>query len=69
MLAEFIPIGCGRMLTGSIPESGKGKAVELHHYLFDSLWKMGNQQIDAAILKPKIATKPAASDNDEEEKK
>ena len=43
LLSEFIPVGCGRMLMGSIPASGKGRAVELHHYLFDKLWKIGNQ--------------------------
>ena len=49
-MADFIPIGCGRTLTNGVPESIKGKAVEMHHYLFDALWNTGNKQIDAAIL-------------------
>ena len=70
VLSEFIPIGCGRMLSGSIPASGKGKAVELHHYLFDSLWKMGNQKIDAAILKPSVVIESKQTEGaDEEESK
>ena len=55
-------------MAGSIPASGKGKAVELHHYLFDNLWKMGNQQIDAAILKPSTTAKPVSSGNEAESK-
>ena len=51
-LSEFIPICTGRTLTNGVPENVKGKAVEIHHHLFDALWNIGTKQIDAAILLP-----------------
>lgn len=51
-LSEFIPICTGRMITNGVPENVKGKAVEIHHHLFDALWNIGTRQIDAAILLP-----------------
>ena len=59
-LADFIPICTGRMLTNGVEQ--KGKAVEIHHHLFDALWNIGSRQIDAAVLVPQ---EPA----DEEEQK
>ena len=42
------------MLTNGVPGGGnqppKGKAVEIHHHLFDALWNIGTRQIDASIL-------------------
>ena len=65
VLEDFIPIGCGRTLTPGVPEGQiKGKAVEMHHYLFDGLWNLGSKQIDAAIL-----LKSNVGSKDEEEKK
>lgn len=53
-LQDFIPICSGRMLTNGVPGGGnqppKGKAVEIHHHLFDALWNIGTRQIDASIL-------------------
>ena len=34
----------------------KGKAVEIHHHLFDALWNIGSRQIDAAVLLPQEPT-------------
>ena len=44
-LCDFIPICSGRMLTNGVPAGGppKGKAVEIHHHLFDALWNIGNR--------------------------
>ena len=42
------------MLTNGLPggegQPLKGKAVEIHHHLFDALWNIGTRQIDASIL-------------------
>jgi len=62
-LNDFIPICSGRMITNGVPSPTKGKAVEIHHYLFDELWNVGTRQIDASIL----LASPA--DQSEEEKK
>jgi hypothetical protein len=51
------------MLTNGMPADKKGKAVEIHHYLFDELWNIGTRQIDASILMA------SADPNEEEEKK
>lgn len=51
------------MITNGVPAGTKGKAVEIHHYLFDELWNVGTRQIDASIL----LASPA--DQSEEEKK
>lgn len=64
-LNDFIPICAGRMLTNGIPAGNKGKAVEIHHHLFDSLWNIGTRQIDASIL----LSSPNDEDQGEEEKK
>ena len=48
------------MLTNGVEQ--KGKAVEIHHHLFDALWNIGSRQIDAAVLVPQEPT-------DEEEQK
>ena len=48
------------MLTSGVEQ--KGKAVEIHHHLFDALWNIGSRQIDAAVLVPQEPT-------DEEEQK
>ena len=53
------------MLTNGIPAGNKGKAVEIHHHLFDSLWNIGTRQIDASIL----LTSATDEDQGEEEKK
>ena len=50
-LQDFIPVAVGKMLTQHVPERRKGKAVEVHHYLFDSMWNIGNKQFDLQILK------------------
>ena len=42
MLTNGVPGGDGQPL--------KGKAVEIHHHLFDALWNIGTRQIDASIL-------------------
>ena len=62
-----------------MPERRKGKAVEVHHYLFDSMWNIGNKQFDLQILKPSQpsqemkkeapATKLQESTGEEETKK
>ena len=38
------------MLSNGVPANVKGKAVEIHHHLFDALWNIGTRQIDASIL-------------------
>jgi len=38
------------MLTNGVPATNKGKAVEIHHHLFDALWNVGTRQIDASLL-------------------
>lgn len=76
-LQDFIPVAVGKMLTQHVPERRKGKAVEVHHYLFDSMWNIGNKQFDLQILKSsqpvqekkKAATSTPAASNGEEETK
>jgi len=38
------------MISNGVPTPLKGKAVEIHHHLFDALWNIGTRQIDASIL-------------------
>jgi hypothetical protein len=42
------------MLTNGV--EAKGKAMEIHHHLFDALWNIGTRKIDAAILVPQEPT-------------
>ena len=58
-LADYIPICSGRMLTNGV--EAKGKAMEIHHHLFDALWNIGTRKIDAAILVPQ---EPTAADEE-----
>lgn len=74
-LSDFIPICSGRMLTNGVPagDRPKGKAVEIHHHLFDMLWNSGTRKIDATILMaaPDVegaATSDGDDHNDEEHK-
>ena len=43
------------MISNGVPagDRPKGKAVEIHHHLFDALWNIGNRKIDAQILLPR----------------
>lgn len=60
------------MLTNGVPNAGngrpKGKAVEIHHHLFDALWNAGNRQIDASILVPSLVANAPEQTNEEEAK-
>jgi len=40
---EFVPVGCGRIVTNERMKSGK--AVEIQHYLCDELWNRGDKKI------------------------
>ena len=64
-LSDFIPICSGRMISNGVPTAGKGKAVEIHHHLFDALWNCGTRQIDASIL---IAQENDGEEGEEEKK-
>lgn len=45
------------MLTSKMPEELKGKAVQVEHYLYDELWKMGPKKIPQEIQVTKEETK------------
>ena len=68
-LSDFIPICSGRILSNGVPAGArpKGKAVEIHHHLFDALWNVGSKQIDAAILIPQQTADGATNQGGEEE--
>ena len=53
------------MISNGVPTAGKGKAVEIHHHLFDALWNCGTRQIDASIL---IAQENDGEEGEEEKK-
>jgi hypothetical protein len=40
---EFVPVGCGRMVTASVQK--QGKAVQMEHWLCDELWNRGDKKI------------------------
>ncbi len=52
------------MISNGVPTGNTGKAVEIHHYLFDALWNIGTRQIDASILMD-----TQSNSQEEEEKK
>ena len=45
------------MLTSKMPEELKGKAVQVEHYLYDELWKMGPKKIPQEIQVTKEESK------------
>ena len=56
-LNDYIPIASGQMFMTKVPEVKKGKAMQVQHRLFDSLWNIGNRKIDASILlQPEITS-------------
>ena len=57
------------MLTNGVPAGGppKGKAVEIHHHLFDALWNTGTRQIDASILMKSSQTEEESEEEKKEE--
>lgn len=58
------------MISHGVPDGDrpKGKAVEIHHHLFDALWNIGNRQIDASILLPKEGESDLEQQQQEESK-
>ena len=42
---EYLPIAVGKMLTNGVPESNKGRAVQIEHFLFDMLWEYGPKKM------------------------
>ena len=61
------------MLADEVPDSMKGKAVQLNHCLFDMLWNKGNKKIPDTLFRTesKTATEDqiGASEADQEEEK
>jgi ribosomal protein L31E len=57
------------MLTSTIPEELKGRAVEVAHYLYDELWNMGPKKIPAEIKVTKVEGGVAIGTEQEEESK
>ena len=52
---NYVPIATGEMLLeGDIMDDAgkiqkKGKACQIHHYIFDELWNMGNRKMPKEV--------------------
>jgi ribosomal protein L31E len=67
---EFVPVGCGRIVTASMEK--QGKAVQMEHYLCDELWNRGDKkipQIKKVVEKAEISGEKAVGEVEEKTEK